>query len=204
MAVIKSGASTDQLTIDATSKAARVTLYQSDGTYGGEKATYRAATTASVVAAAGAAMFFVIAGSATKTVRVRRIRVSGDTLTTLAVNSIVVEKWSTAPTGGTPVTLVQVPNDSNDAAATASLVQVYTAAPTEGTLVGTVACNRHMHKSSTVADGASFSDVEWTFGSVPETRALVLRGTTQALSLAFGAVPASAVTLAVEVEWTEE
>ena len=32
MAVIKSGDSTDQLTIDATSKAARVTMYRSDGT----------------------------------------------------------------------------------------------------------------------------------------------------------------------------
>jgi hypothetical protein len=204
MAVIKSGASSDQLSIDATSKAARVTLYSQDGLYNGEKATYRAATTASVVAAAGAAMFFVIAGSATKTIRVRRIRVSGDTLTTLAVQSIVLEKWSTAPTGGTATALVAVPNDSADAASTASLVQVYTAAPTEGTLVGTVGCNRHIHKSSTVVDGASFADVEWCFGTVPETRGLVLRGTAQALSLAFGAAPATAVTLAVEVEWTEE
>tara|TARA_R110000782_G_scaffold150690_1_gene243407 strand:+ start:18437 stop:19441 length:1005 start_codon:yes stop_codon:yes gene_type:complete len=32
MAVIKSGDSTDQLTVDATSKAARVTMYRSDGT----------------------------------------------------------------------------------------------------------------------------------------------------------------------------
>ncbi len=204
MAIIKSGASTDQLTIDPTSKAARVTLYGSDGTYIGERATYRAATTANVVAAAGAAMFFVIAGSSTKTVKVWHIRVSGETLTTLAVNSIVVEKWSTAPTGGTITTLTPIPHDSNDPASTASLVQVYTAAPTEGTLVGTVGCNRHIQKSSTVVDGSSFDDVEWIFGTYGETRPIVLRGTTQALSLAFGAAPATAVTLSVEIEWTEE
>jgi hypothetical protein len=204
MAVIKSGASTDQLTVDPTSKAARVTLYDSDGTYTGKRATYRAATIGNVVAAAGAAMFFVIAGSGSKTIKIWHIRISGDTLTTLAVNSIVLEKWSTAPTGGTATTLVAVPHDSSDAAASASLIQVYTAAPTEGTLVGTMGCNRHIQKSSTVVDGSQFDDVEWVFGTNGETRPIVLRGTAQALSLAFSAAPATAVTLAVEIEWTEE
>ena len=92
--------------------------------------TYRGATLNTVVAAAGADMFFVITGSATVTRRVRKIRVSGDTLTTLAVGSIVAEKWSTtAPTGGTEVALTRVPLDSAfPAAATDGLVQVYTAA----------------------------------------------------------------------------
>lgn len=204
MAVIKSGASSDQLTIDPTSKAARVTIYGSDGGYGGERASYRAATTATVVAAAGSAMFFVIAGSASKTIKIWHIRVSGETLTTLAVNSVVMEKWSTAPTGGVAVALTAVPLDSNDAAASASLVQVYTTAPTEGSLIGTIGCNRHLHKSSTIVDGSAFDDVDWAFGTQNEVRPVVLRGSAQALSLAFGASPASAVTLAVEVEWTEE
>ena len=169
--------------------------------------TYRAATLNTVVAAAGSAMFFVISGSASVTRRVRKIRVTGDTLTTLAVGSIVAEKWSTtAPSGGTATTLTRVPLDSAfPAAATDGLVQVYTAAPTEGTLVGTIACRRHVWKSSTVVD-APFSDIEFDFDNKGDDGRLgiPLHGVLQALSLAFGADPASALTLAVEVEWTEE
>ena len=169
--------------------------------------TYRAATLNTVVAAAGSAMFFVITGSASRTRWVRKIRVSGDTLTTLAVGSIVVEKWSTAaPDGGTATTLTRVPLDSAfSAAATDGLVQVYTAAPTEGTLVGTLACRRHVWKSSTVVD-AAFADTEFDFDNVnPDGKiGIPLHGLLQAVSLAFGATPGSAVTLAVEVEWSEE
>jgi len=175
------------------------------------RSTYRAAVTNTVVAAAGSAAFFVISGSATVTRHVRKIRVSGATLTTLAVGSVVVEKWSTtAFTGGTAVTLTRTPVDSAfPAAATDGLVQVYTAAPTEGTLVGTIACRRHIWKSATVADGAPFADLEFDFTDMDSPGSQLppgvpLHGLTQSLSLAFGADPASAITLAVEVEWTEE
>ena len=129
---------------------------------------------------------------------------SGDTLTTLAVGGIVVEKWSTAPTGGTEVALTQVPLNSAFPAGAATLCQVYTAAPTEGTLVGTVAVNRHVLKSATVVDGAPFSDVEFDFGDLDQSSPVVLNSSAQALSLAFSAAPATAVTLSVEVEWTQK
>jgi len=173
--------------------------------------TYRAATLNTVVTEAVAAMFFVITGSASVERRVRKIRISGSTLTTLAVGSVVVEKWSTtAPTGGTETTLTRVPVDSAfPAAQTDGLVQVYTVAPTEGTLVGTIACRRHVWKSSTVVDGAPFADLEFDFTDMDSPGSQMppgvpLHGLTQALSLAFGAAPATAITLAVEVEWTEE
>lgn len=174
--------------------------------------TYRAATVDAVVAAAGAAMFFVISGSASRTRIVRKIRVSGDTLTTLAVGSVVVEKWSgSAPSGGTETVLTRVPLDSAfPAAAADGLVQVYTAAPTEpSTLDGTIACHRHLWKSSTVVDGAPFADAEFVFGEKKDSNdvsppGVYLHGVTESVSLAFGAAPASAVTLAVEVEWDEE
>lgn len=205
MAVIKSGASSDQLTIDATSKAARVTPYDTLGNNRGTKPTYRAATTANVVAAAGAAMFFVIAGSSTKTIIVQRIMVSGSTLTAVAYNSYVAEKWSTAPTGGTATTLTQVPNDANSAAATASLCQVYTVAPTEGTPIGPIACKRVLLQATTAAAAGIPDIVEFDFRTMgSENTGVYLRGTAQALSIAFGAAPASAVTVAVQVEWTEE
>jgi len=174
------------------------------------RSTYRAATLNTVVAAANDDIFFVISGSATVTRHIRKIRVSGATLTTLAVGSVAVEKWSTAPTGGTATTLTRTPVDSAfPAAATDGLVQVYTAAPTEGTLVGTIACRRHIWKSATIAEGAPFADLEFDFTDMDSPGSQLppgvpLHGTAQALSLAFGADPASAITLAVEVEWTEE
>ena len=174
------------------------------------RSTYRGATLNTVAAAAGSAAFFVISGSALVERRVRKILVSGSTLTTLAVGSVVVEKWSTtAFTGGTAVTLTRVPVDSAfPAAQTDGLVQVYTAAPTEGTLVGTIACRRHVWKSSTVVD-APFADLEFDFTDMDSPGSqtppgVPLHGVLQSLSLALGADPASAVTLAVEVEWTEE
>ena len=169
--------------------------------------TYRAATLNTVVGAAGADMCFVITGSASRTRWVRKIRASGHTLTTLAVGSVVAEKWSTtAPTGGTATTLTRVPLDSAfPAAATDGLVQVYTAAPTEGTLVGTLGCRRTAWKSATVVD-APFPDVEFVFDNIADDghMGVPLHGLLQAVSLAFGAAPASAITLAVEVEWEEE
>lgn len=204
MGKVTSGATGDQLTIDITSKAARMTPYDSIGINRGVKPTYRAATTANVVAAAGAAMFFVITGSTTRTLFIQRIRITGPTLTAVAYNSLVVEKWSTAPTGGTAAALTQVPLDANSSAGTANLCQVYTAAPTEGTLIGTVACRRLLLEATTAVAAAQPPDVEFDFRPNGEAGSIVLRGTAQALSVAFGAAPASAVTLGVEVEWSEE
>lgn len=169
------------------------------------KATYRSAPTTTFVAVAGTAMFFVISGSATKTVTIQRISMSCPTLTAVAYHNIVVEKWSTAPTLGTATTLVKVPSDSNYAAATANLVQVYTAAPTEGTLVGTIGSQRFLSQSTTAAAaGTPVDKVEWDFRTMGGSSGVVLRGTAQCLSLAFCTAPASAVTMVVEVEWTEE
>jgi len=204
MAIIKSGATSDQLTIDATSKALRNTPYDSDGTYRGKKQTYRASTVSTVVAPAGTVSFFAISGSATKTIRIQKIRISGFTLTTLAVNDVHVKKYSTILSGGTATALVQVPLDSTFGAGTVGLLNVYTVAPTEGTLVGTIAGSRRIFKSSTVVDGADFPDIEFIFGQNQESICPTLRGTSQYIGVNFGSAPATAVTLTIEVEWTEE
>ena len=168
--------------------------------------TYRAATLNAVVAPADTTAFFVISGSATVTRRVRKIRVSGSTLTTLAVGSVVAQKRSTAQSGGTATALTRTPVDSAfPAAATDGLVSVYTAVPTDGTLVGTLACRRQVWKSATVVD-APFADIEFDFDNKADDGRLgiPLHGVAQSVTLAFGAAPASALTLAIEVEWTEE
>jgi hypothetical protein len=204
MAIIKSGATSDQLTVDPTSKAARVTIYNTDGTANGEKATYRASTIIPLVAAVTVNVpIFNIIGSASKTITVKRITVSGMTLTAVGYFTINVEKLSTASTGGTSTTLAAVPLDSINSAATAA-VKAYTAAPTKGTLVGTIASWRALWQA-TVAAAAGVTDYfTFNFGDMRETKGIILRGTAQEVALTFPVVLASAGTLAVDIEWTEE
>lgn len=204
MAVIKSGASTDVLTIDPTSKAARVSLYSSDGTYNGEKASYRGAS-ASVLAAVGStAPFFAIQGSSTKTVRIQRISISGLSLTAVAYVQINLAKYSSAISGGTSTDLTMTPLDSNDAAGTLSVIKTYTAAPTPGSKVGDIASRRYLAQAATAAAGGIPDEITFDFRLVNETSPIVLRGTAQGVALYFTSAPASAVSMSIEVEWTEE
>ena len=174
------------------------------------RAMYSAGTTAPFVAAAGAAMFFVITGSPSKKITVCHVKITGLTLTAVAYVGVAVEKWSTAPTGGTPVLLVKVPYNGDYPAATASLVQVYTAAPTEGVLVGTLHNRRLLGQATTAAAaGQPIPPESFDFGDMVAHHHLrdsgvVLRDQTEALSLAFQAAPASAVTMDLEVDWVEE
>ncbi len=205
MAVIKSGATSDQLTVDATSKAARVTLYNSDGSYGGEKSTYRASTLIPFVAAVTINVpWFLIEGSASKTIIVKRIAVSGATLTAVAYLTVNVMKYSTAASGGTATSAPMVPMDSTFPAATAAFVKYYTAIPTAGTPVGSIATSRTLFQSTTAAAAGLPRDFVFDFGDMPETKGVVLRGTSQGLGLIWPVVCATTVTLAVDIEWTEE
>lgn len=203
MAVIKSGASTDQLTIDPASKAARVTIYSSDGTYVGQKATYRASTIGTITVVSGTAPFFTIYGSATKTIRIRRIWYSA-TIATAAANVIILaSKRSSTPTGGTSTALTMTPIDANDAAATATNVQVYTAAPTAGTLVGTLETRR---ANLLVTGAVATPDLifDFTAGGNNNIKAPVLRGATQGLDLSYQTAPGNTTAVTITVEWTEE
>lgn len=205
MAVIKSGASSDQLTIDPTSKAARVTLYNNDGTYNGEKATYRASTIIPFVPAVTINIpWFLIEGSASKTIVVKRIAISGATLTAVAYLAVNVVKFSTAASGGTATSAPMVPVDSNFPAATAAFVKYYTAVPAAGTIVGSIATSRTLFQATVAAAAGLPRDYVFDFGDMPETKGVVLRGTTQGLGLIWPVVPASTVTLAADIEWTEE
>lgn len=193
------------LEVETTAKAARVLVYDSLGTYRGVKPTYRAASTVGLVAAASAQPFFLLYGSSTKTIIVQRVRVMGPTLTAVAYMDLTARKYSTAHSGGTPTVLVQVPHDSNSPAGSAATCSFFVAAPTAGTLVGTLACRRVLAQAAVaVAAGVLEGPVEFDFRAQGEASGVVLRGTTQGLGLGFGAAPATAVTLGLEVEWTEE
>lgn len=225
MSVIKSGDSTNELSIgdnnaaktsiyDATSNtgltigsnnAARFTGYRSDGSLVPDYAVrhyYRASTAAVLVAPASTAPFFAIQGSATKTVRIVSIHVSGCTLTAAAYLNMICQRVSTATTGGTATALTMVPDDTNSAAGTLSLLNVYTAAPTAGTLVGTVGSIRFTAEDTSPVTEAQGLE-EFLFYRYAED-GMVLRGVNQGLTLSFSAAPASEVTMAIEVVWTEE
>ncbi len=205
MAIIKSGITTDLLTIDPISKAARVTLYGNDGSYSGEKATYRASTLIPFVPAVTINIpWFLIEGSASKTIIVKRIAISGATLTAVAYLTINVVKFSTAASGGTATSAPMVPMDSNFPSATAAFVKYYTAIPTAGSIIGSIATNRCLFQSTTAAAAGLPRDFVFDFGDMPETKGIVLRGISQGLGLIWPVVPASTVTLAVDIEWTEE
>lgn len=201
---LKSGAASDLVTIDPVSKAIRVTNYNVDGTPNAEKATYRASTIIPLVAAVTVNVpFFNIIGSGTKTITVKKITVSGMTLTAVGYFTIDAQVLSTASSGGTSTTLPAVPLDSTFPAATA-VVKAYTAGPTRGSLVGTIATWRALWQA-TVAAAAGVTDYfTFLFGEMRETKGLVLRGINQELCLVFPVVLASAGTLSVDIEWNEE
>lgn len=179
----------------------------SRGNMRGIKRTYRAATTTAFAAAAGTAPFFLFYGSTTGTltVRLQRLVVSGPTLTAVAYQSINLVKYSSVATGGTAVALTGVPLDSSDGSPTVSLCSVYTAAPTAGTLVGTLASRRTLCQATTAAAAGVFDvPIEYDGRVLGEIDSLPLRSSSEGIGLLFPAAPATAITLALDIEWTEE
>lgn len=162
---------------------------------------YAASSATVFAAAAGTAPFFLFEGSATKTIRLRKIRVDGPTLTAVEYLHVVLTKYSSAASGGTSASLVQIPLDSVSSAGTANVIKQYTVAPTAGTAVGTVDATRLLGQATTpAAAGIPHTELEFTFND----KGLVLRGVAEGIGMRFSAAPASAVTLSVAVEWEEE
>lgn len=97
--------------------------------------TYRASASFTPVTAS-ALTLFQIQGSATKTVRIKRICLSGSAATAVATMVAYVQRTSAAGTGGTAVTPTIAKNDSASAAATAVVSHYTTGAQSVGTAVG--------------------------------------------------------------------
>jgi hypothetical protein len=154
MATIRSGATTDELTIDPTSKAARVTIYSPDGTIltTDDRATYHAGGRL----AAGTGLSFAFSSTTSKQVLtiyhtagstklVRLLKAWFTIISASAATQIVVELVSltsaTTPATGnpaiTPISFVQ-----GDPAAEATVLALPTTAGTEVTTttgIGTTA-----------------------------------------------------------------
>ena len=142
--------------------------------------------------------FFSITGSATKTVEIIHIQVTGSGTSTSQLD-INLLKRSTANTGGTPTALTKVPFDSRRSAATATVV-TYAAAPTRGTLVGNIcACQVELP----AAAGVGGSTVRWDFLRL-ETGPLILRSDSEVVAMAIqtGQFP-NGMKLNITIYWTE-
>lgn len=162
--------------------------------------SYAAATTSAGFTAAATANQDVwrISGSATKTVYIRKIRITA-TATAVQRNRVSLIKRSTANTGGTLVANTAVPYDSTDVAATAS-VNHYTAAPTSGTATGQVRTAAYLIPTAT-----SLYNSEMIFEFTEnEGNPLVLRGTAEGLGVVFGVAPGAGNLISISVEWDEE
>ena len=208
MASVRSGATTDEWTIDPTSKAGRVTIYDSAGREVSiqSKSSYMASNTFTPVATP--TDLVIIGGSGTKTIRVISFKIT-TTNTAAGSQQFFLVKRSTADSAGTFVAATAVPMDSNNAAATAT-VGHYTANPTLGTAVGTIVTAR---VASPVLIPATFAGIVQDagydllgFGANSKLdQPVTLRGTAQQLCLNFSGVALVAgQTHAWQIEWIEE
>lgn len=167
------------------------------------KDTYTAAVQSLAVAATPTDIF-TITGSATRTVKIRKILVSA-IQTTASIQSVSLLKRSTANTAGTSVTQTNVPHDSTNAAATAT-VRSYTANPTLGTLVGRMATRKLYISGALAANNGQFAPgnfVEFSYdqlGKEPPT----LIGTSQVIAVNLPGVTLAGSSFDIFVEWTEE
>lgn len=210
MAIIKSGASSDNMTVDATSKAARVTEYDTAGRDLSVQSKQTFAASGTFTPAATPTDMVIIEGSATKTIRVMSMRI-GTTNTAAGSQQFFLIKRSTADTTGTFVAATQVPLDSANAAGTANRVGHFTANPGAlGTAVGTI---NSVRVASPAAIPASFAGIReisevdllvWMDSSLLD-QPVTLRGVAQTLAINFGgAALVAGQTHAYNIVWIEE
>ncbi len=171
------------------------------------KSTYTASVT-NYTPYANATDVVCITGSATKTIKIYRIHVSGTANPTNTTNTnydIFLIKRSTLNTGDTPTAVPAVPHDSINPAATATVTK-YSSLPVLGTAVGTI-----RQESLFVSTGSKGGDnpvqpgsfVDMEFATHPNLQPLVLRGVNENICLNFGGVSVLG-NLEIDIMWTEE
>lgn len=182
--------------VNATLAANTANTYVGNVNTQGTKATYRVAGNPAIDAAG---VIVQLQGSGTKTVRVTRI-VIGGVLTVTSNGNITVNKNTATATGGTSTAPTIVPLDSASAAATAVALR-WTAVPTAGAAVGTLADRRSTWTADTLANSGQAS---FTFGDA-NGQALTLRGTAEFMTVTTANFTSyTGASYNFEVEWTEE
>lgn len=161
-----------------------------------EPATYSAAAVGFVPAAATATDIFTITGSATKTIRIKEIRISGTTTSGSPIKTnIQIIKRSSANVGGTSAVVTPAQNDSASAASTATVVR-YTVNPTT---LGTIVAAIRGDSTAVSASGISGGVIMFDFSKNP----VILNGTTQLLCINLGGASVTSPVFSISVEWAE-
>lgn len=149
--------------------------------------------------------FLVIAGSATKTVRVTRVSCFAQA-TGAIYTKVTANVNSAADTGDAGTALTAVPHDSLDPAATA-VALFHTTSPTPGTAVGAVRTGI-LNVTLLTESATDFPTVNppltWEFGTRPFEQEVVLRGVAQTFSLDTSAAFGSGGNAYCDLAWTEE
>lgn len=161
-----------------------------------EKSAKTYSATVNVAAAAAATDIATITGSASVTVFVTKVIISG-IQTTAGLNDILLVKRSTADTGGTSTGGTALPHDSNDAAASATVL-AYTANPTTGTLVANL---RRNYQPIGGVTSVVNPVVVYDFGD--KGRPLTLRGIAQVLAVNLNGATLTGGTFDITFEWFE-
>lgn len=210
MAVIKSGASADQLTIDSISKGARAVLYNALGEEVALNSRATFAVSATFTPAANPSDLIAIYGSASKFVRVLKFEIV-TTNTAAGSQQFLLIRRNAVNTGGNFVAQTPVTMDSSDGIAATASVGHYTTNPSAlGTSAGTIAIKRI---ASPAAVPASFAGVmedascdfakDFLYNNL--SKPIGLSSNTQGLVLNFaGAAIVAGQTHAYTIIWTEE
>lgn len=148
--------------------------------------------------------FLVIAGVASKTLRLKKLTLSAVLLTAVGYVRIQVVRFTALPTGGTSTDTNGNPLDTLAGnALSGAQVRQYTAQPSAGTaqLMGE---KRILAQSTTAAAAGIPGEVTWTFGDSDNNEDETARGNTEGFGLQFPAAPGAGITLSWEAEWTED
>jgi hypothetical protein len=161
-------------------------------------ATYSAVAAAFTLAATPTDVC-ILNGSATKTIYVTKVSVSG-LKTTAGLSQVVLAKRSVANTGGTAVAGTEVPSDSSDAAATGTF-QHYTANPTPGALVGNIYQNYMLFAAPAGTTDGVMREV--FFSGANMTKPIRLSGVAEGLAVNLAGATLTGGTFNCTFEWIE-
>lgn len=169
-------------------------LVSSDGT----KATYRAGAVARTLYSTAAAVLVEVVGSATKTVRIKKLTVWGQAGTLFFAELTLLR--CTGVSGGTPTAAANGKHDKNDAAATA-VINSYAAAATAG--AGSVVSGAKALSVGVPSATLPMLATSWDF-SRNQDKAMILRGAGDVLEIFNNTTGLGTATYGFEVEWEED
>lgn len=168
---------------------------------------YRASANFTPTATAAVTVMAII-GSATRTVRIRRITVGG--VSTAVSGSVwALQRVSSQGAGGTTVSPTVAKLDVNSAAATAVVSHYTTTLKATGVVVGGPITTRYIGTNVVTTPATVFTDSNITLfpeGGAPIGQSIVLRGTGDILELQ-NVTPANlgaGTVLSYTVEWVED